>query len=72
MKGLFQGYKNALFRKDISVEELAHKRLEVCRVCPLKKQRMGVQVCGKCGCPLVALARQNEKVCRNWKKYGFY
>ena len=67
LKPIYTGYKNALLRQNQDVEKKARQRLQVCEFCPLKKIRAGVNVCGQCGCPLSALARQDEKVCVNWK-----
>ncbi|GET49541.1 hypothetical protein RCZ02_23720 [Capnocytophaga felis] len=70
LKPIYTGYKNALLRKNEQVERKAQQRLRVCAICPMKKIRAGVSVCGQCGCPLSALTRQDEKVCINWKKYN--
>lgn len=66
MKGFFSGHANNLLRVDKKVENEAIRRLQICNSCPLKKVKMGVSICSNCGCPLQALARQNEKICSRW------
>lgn len=70
IKGIYEGYSNALKRSDQLIENKAKRRLAVCRACPLRKQTFLGDVCGKCGCPLSALTRQNSKICQNWRIYN--
>mgnify|MGYP000879733126 CR=1 FL=1 len=72
LKGIYNGYSNLakasvkLSRENIERE--ATRRLNTCHLCPFKEKRFGVYVCGACGCPLAAKARQNDDVCSNWIK----
>lgn len=63
MKGFLIGHANNVFRVKETIEKEAVRRLQICNWCPLKKVKLGVAVCGNCGCPLQALARQNQKIC---------
>lgn len=69
MEGFFTGHKNNILRQNEAVERLAHKRLQACNTCPYKRD-FGIAYCGKCGCPLAALSRQNQKKCEVWRHYG--
>lgn len=66
MKKIIIGHANNLLRLNKDVENEAVRRLQICNSCPMKKVKMSVAVCGNCGCPLQALARQNEKICSFW------
>lgn len=67
MKGIIQGYGNAIFKDNQSIETEAKRRLAICERCPRMKITLGIKRCGSCGCPLSALTRQNKKICSNWK-----
>lgn len=69
-RGIYEGYGNALSRKNQQVERLAAARLAVCKRCPHFKTNLGFAQCGQCGCPLAALTRQNHKICQNWKHHN--
>lgn len=67
MKGFLIGHANNVFRVKETIEKEAKRRLLICNSCPLKKVKLGVTVCGNCGCPLQALVRQNQKICSRWR-----
>lgn len=66
MKAIIQGHTNNLLRNNSTIETEAKRRISICNTCSLKKVKMGVAICGNCGCPLQALARQNKKICSFW------
>ncbi len=68
LKPIYTGYKNAILRNDLIVEQEAKRRLAICNRCPLKATKLNVDYCSNCGCFLAALTRQNQKICSNWKK----
>lgn len=68
MKGIFVGHANNVLRVNKEVENEAVRRLKICNSCSTKKEITGIAICGRCGCPLQALARQNEKICNRWSR----
>ncbi len=68
MKGVIQGYKNAVLRTNPIIEEEAQRRLSICENCPFMKKTIHIKRCNLCGCPLSALTRQNYKICKKWQK----
>lgn len=42
-------------------EELAAKRYDICRKCPERVNKIGVELCGACGCPLKAKVYSSKK-----------
>lgn len=68
MKGIFVGHANNVLRVNKETENEAVRRLQICNSCSLKKVKIGIELCGVCGCPLQALARQNEKICNRWSR----
>lgn len=41
-------------------KELAEKRANICKECPSQKFKLGVPVCGECGCPIAKKIFTNE------------
>lgn len=68
-KNIFNGYKNMLGQKDVSIEAEAERRLEICRNCPFNSRNNNSgrfrpdEHCTKCGCTLAAKTRSMESSC---------
>jgi len=62
IREIWNGWKNLFFKKP-DVETIAKEREEVCNGCEMKMEQIGIQVCGGCGCPLMAKIRSLESQC---------
>jgi hypothetical protein len=57
-----EGWKNLVF-EDKLVEAEAKRRAEICGGCPKFEKKLGVPVCGACGCALAAKTRSMSSEC---------
>lgn len=69
LKEIATAWKNVI-SKDNEFELVAAERIDVCNECPVKKEMLGVAVCGLCHCPLVAKTRSPLNSCDRgaWKR----
>jgi hypothetical protein len=59
-KLILTGIKNYLFKKP-EIERVALEKLKVCKSCPVKSKRLGVNICSDCGCVLNFKTRSNSQ-----------
>ena len=62
IKEIINGWQN-VFITDEVIESMAEKRLKVCNECTFKNKIIGIEICGKCHCPIVAKIRSIESIC---------
>jgi hypothetical protein len=69
IKPIIEGWKNVVISNE-EVEKIAIERMKICNACEEKKMILGVEVCGKCNCPLIAKVRASENSCplKKWKE----
>jgi hypothetical protein len=69
LKNMYNGYKNLLDKKDVSIEAEAERQLQICQNCPFNSRNTNAsrfrpdEHCTKCGCTLAAKARSMESSC---------
>lgn len=49
-------------------DDVVRERTETCRPCDQRTHRLGVGVCGDCGCPLVPKRKARKKTCPRWAR----
>ncbi len=62
MKKIIEGWKNVIV-EDAEIEALSNERMTICNDCEHKTFMVGVDICGKCLCPLIAKTRSPESSC---------
>jgi hypothetical protein len=62
IKNIFEGWSNVVFPNS-SVEKIANLRSRICDLCIHKGNKLGVDYCKKCGCPIIAKSRSMEEHC---------
>lgn len=80
LTAILKGWENYIF-PDEQTEIIAKERAFVCAACPLAVKgsyqklmpdfslsKVQGMKCSQCRCPLSTLLRQNEEICRKWKR----
>jgi len=69
MKEILDGWMKVLI-EDEETEKLSKERMTICNSCPFKSKIIGVEVCSRCNCPLIAKTRSKDSSCPKgfWNK----
>ena len=59
---ILSGWANVLFR-DEKVERIANSRAKICDSCIYKKNKLDVEYCSRCTCPIIAKTRSLKEKC---------